>query len=99
MQSDQDSELVAAVLRDLEAAADRCAAALAEADATTFSVDLGDVLAVANTEGRLVELTLSPGVISRYSAGELAAHLNGAFAALRDEIVADFRTRYAGILR
>lgn len=98
MQGDSDSELVAAVLRDLAEAADRCAAALAEAEATTFSVDLGDVVAVADTEGRLVGLTLSPAVTSTYSPHELAARLNGAFAALRDAIAADFRSRYAAML-
>lgn len=97
MQDDQT--LVAAVLRDLADAAARCEVALAESSSTTYSVDVGDAVAVANSDGRLVGLTLSPSVTCTYSPSELAARLNGAFAALREGIEADFRTRYDGMMR
>lgn len=91
-----DKELVEAVLRDLSEAADRWEALVAEAESVTYSVDLGDVYAVVNCDGRLIELRLQPGVVTDYSHDELAQRLNVAIAALRDEAEADYRERYGG---
>lgn len=93
-----DRELVDAVLRDLEAAADRWEALVAQAERVTYSVDLGDVRAVANSDGKLVDLYLDPGVTSAYTHGELASRLNSVFAALRAEVVDDYQSRYGGEL-
>ena len=92
-----DSEHVAGVLRELDEAADRWAALLAEADATTFTVDMGDIRAVANADGRLINLTLHSSVTVDYTHGELAARINAAFAALRAEAATDFRARYGAV--
>ena len=92
-------DLVDAVLRELSAAADRWEAVVAEAETTTYSVDLGDVHAVANSDGQLVELTLHPTVTTDYTHGELADRLNLAFTALREEARADYEARYGGGLR
>ncbi len=92
-------ELVDAVLRDLSEAADRWEAVVALAETTTYSVDLGDIHAVANSDGRLIELTLHPAVTSDYSHGELADRLNLAFTALREEAQSDYESRYGGGLR
>lgn len=89
-----DKELVESVLRDLRAAAEKWEAFVAEAENTTYSVDLGDVRAVANSDGRLLELTLHPCVISDYTYSELADRLNVVFTALREEAESDFATRY-----
>ncbi|MCV7319005.1 DUF2710 family protein [Mycolicibacterium confluentis] len=93
-----DKALVEAVLRELSEAADMWEALVAEAERITFTVDMGDIHAVANVDGKLVELTLHP-KITEYSHDELAQRLNVAFAALRDEAVADNATRYGGGLR
>jgi hypothetical protein len=94
-----DKELVESVLRDLSEAADRWEALVAEAEAITYSVDLGDIHAVANADGRLVELTLHPDVVTGYTHGQLADRLNLVFTALRDEAVAENRARYGGEIR
>ncbi|MGV0627698.1 DUF2710 family protein [Mycolicibacter minnesotensis] len=89
-----DKDLVESVLRDLREAAEKWEALVADAENTTYSVDLGDIRAVANADGRLVELTLHPCVVSDYTHGELADRLNAAFTALREEAQADFEGRY-----
>lgn len=94
-----DRELVDAVLRDLAEAADRWEAVLEQAATITYSVDMGDVAAVANADGKLVGLTLHPDVTRNYSHHELAARLNVAFDALREEAQEDYRARYGGTLQ
>lgn len=89
-----DLEIVAGILRDLDEATERWAALVAEADSTTFSVDMGDIQAVANSDGRLIRLTLHSSVTTDYTHGELASRLDAAFAALRSRVDADFRARY-----
>lgn len=93
-----ESDLVGAVLRDLQEAADRWEAVIAEAANITYSVDLGDIQAVANCDGKLVDLTLHPSVMTTYSHHELAERLNLALAALREEALDDYRARYGGTL-
>lgn len=94
-----DRDLVDAVLRDLREAAEKWEALVAEAESITYSVDLGDVYAVANADGRLIELTLHPGVVTDYTHTELTDRLNLAFTALREEAQADYEQRYGGGLR
>lgn len=89
-----DKDLVESVLRDLREAAEKWEALVAEAENTTYSVDLGDVRAVVNSDGRLLELTLHPCVVSDYTHRELADRLNMAFTALREEAETDFAARY-----
>ena len=93
-----DKALVGRVLRDLDEAAQRWEAILAEAGQVRFAADLGDIRAVADSDGRLVELTLQPSVTTDYSHVELAQRLNAAFEALREDVIADYRARYGGIL-
>lgn len=93
-----ERELVESVLRDLAEAADRWEALVAQAETVTYTVDLGDIRAVANSDGKLVDLNLAPGVTSDYSHGELAGRINTAFAALRAEVEDDYLTRYGGEL-
>jgi hypothetical protein len=94
-----DRELVDSVLRDLDEAAQRWEALVAEAESVTYSVDMGDIQAVANSDGKLIGLTLHPGVTTDYTHIELAERLNVAFAALRDEVEDDYQARYGGELR
>jgi Protein of unknown function (DUF2710) len=89
-----DKDLVESVLRDLSEAADRWEALVAHAETVTYSVDLGDIHAVANADGRLVELTLHPDVMTGYTHGQLADRLNLAITALRNEAAAENRARY-----
>lgn len=91
-----DKDLVESVLRDLREAAEKWEALVAEAENTTYSVDLGDVRAVANSDGRLLELTLHPCVVSDYTYSELSERLNVVFTALREEAESDFAARYGG---
>jgi hypothetical protein len=93
-----DRVLVESVLRELSAAADKWEALLAQAETVTYSVDLGDIQAVANSDGRLLKLTLHPGVMTGYAHGELADRLNLAIAALREEAEAENQERYGGRL-
>ncbi|CAM3049071.1 hypothetical protein BST27_14740 [Mycobacterium intermedium] len=90
----RDQDLVESVLRELSETADRWEALVAQAETVTYSVDLGDIHAVANSDGRLLRLTLDPSVMTGYAHGELAERLNLAFAALRDEAEAENRARY-----
>ena len=94
-----DRDLVDAVLRELSEAAERWEALVAQAETITYSVDLGDIHAVANSDGKLIELTLHPAVVTDYSHGELSDRLNLAFAALREEAETDNQARYGGGLR
>ena len=94
-----DKDLVESVLRELSEAADKWEALVAQAETITYSVDLGDVRAVANSDGRLLELTLHPGVMTGYAHAELADRLNLAIAALREEAEAENRARYGGQLQ
>lgn len=80
-------------------AADRWEALVAQAETVTYSVDLGDLVAVTNSDGKLVELSLHPGVMREYNHAELADRLNLAFTALREEAETDYATRYGGALR
>ncbi|MGC2655821.1 MAG: DUF2710 family protein [Mycobacterium sp.] len=94
-----DKDLVESVLRDLSEAADKWEALVAEAETVTYSVDLGDIRAVANSDGRLVDLTLHPDVMTGYTHGELAERLNLAISALREEAKTENEARYGGGLR
>jgi len=94
-----DKDLVDAVLRDLSEAADKWEALVAQAGTVTYSVDLGDVHAVANSDGRLLRLTLHPGVMTGYTHGELADRLNLAIAALREEAATQNEATYGGPLQ
>jgi len=94
-----DKALVDDVLRELREAADKWEALVAEAERISYSVDLGDIRAIVNSDGRLVELTLDPDAMSSYTHYELAERLNAAFAALREEALADNAARYGGPLR
>ncbi|MDP7723094.1 DUF2710 family protein [Mycobacterium sp. TY814] len=97
--SGSDADLVDAVLRELSEAADKWEALVAQAETVTYSVDLGDVHAVVNSDGRLLELTLHPDVMTGYAPGELADRLNLAIAALREEAEAENQARYGGRLQ
>jgi Protein of unknown function (DUF2710) len=94
-----DRALVESVLRELSEAADKWEALVAQAETITYSVDLGDIQAVANADGRLLKLALHPEVMMGYGHGELAERLNLAIAALRDEAEAENRERYGGPLQ
>jgi len=94
-----DRDLVESVLRELSEAADKWEALVAQAEAVTYSVDLGDIYAVANSDGRLLELTLHPGVMTGYAHGELADRLNIAIGALREEAEVENRASYGGPLQ
>ncbi len=87
------------MLRELREAADRWESLVAEAEQTTYSVDLGDVSAAINADGKLVDLTLGPRVTTEYTHNELSDRLNIAFAAMRAEAEADNELRYGGELR
>jgi hypothetical protein len=91
-----DKDLVESVLRELSEAADKWEALVGQAETITYSVDLGDIHAVANSDGRLVELTLHPSVMAGYSHSQLADKLNLAIAALREEAEAENQARYGG---
>ncbi len=93
-----DNELVEAVLRDLAEAADRWEAILEQAATITYRVDMGDLQAVANSDGKLVDLALHASVQS-YSHHELSERLNLAFEALREEAQEDYAARYGGTLQ
>ena len=95
----RDRDLVEAVLRELSDAADKWEALVAQAETITYSVDLGDIQAVVNSDGRLLKLTLHPGVMTGYAHGELADRLNLAIAALREEAESENRARYGGHLQ
>jgi hypothetical protein len=95
----KDRDLVESVLRELNEAADRWEALVAQAETVTYSVDLGDVHAVANADGKLLDLTLHPGVMTGYTHGELTERLNLAITALREEAAAENQARYGGPLR
>lgn len=94
-----DKELVDSVLRDLAEAADRWEALVAQSETVTYSVDMGDMQAVADSDGKLVNLSLEPGITHRYSHNELAERMNTAFDALRTEVEDDYQSRYGGELR
>lgn len=94
-----DRDLVESVLRDLNETADKWEMLLAQAESVTYSVDLGDVHAAANSDGRLLNLVLHPDVMTGYTHGELADRVNIAIAALREQAEADSKEAYDGPLR
>lgn len=94
-----DKDLVESVLRELDEAADKWEALVGQAETVTYSVDLGDIRAVADADGRLVELALHPAVMSGYTHGELADRLNLAVAAMREEAHAENLARYGEALQ
>lgn len=89
-----DREDVDALIRDLEDLSARWEADLAAADGVTFSVDMGDIQAAANSDGKLIQLTLHPDAMVAYTHTELADRLNTAFAALREEALSDHEARF-----
>ena len=94
-----DKVLVETLLRDMNEVEELWEPLIVEAESTTYAVDMGDIHALANSDGKLIELTLQPNVMTDYSHGELADRINVAFAALRDEVQDDYRLRYGGGLR
>src|SRR5271154_6570511 len=94
-----NKHLVKSFLRELSEAADKWEALVGQAETITYSVDLGDIQAVSNSDGRLLELALHPSVMSGYTHGELADRLNLAIAALREEAEAENQARYGGALQ
>jgi hypothetical protein len=94
-----DKDLVESVLRELSEAADKWEELVGQAETITYSVDLGDIQVVVDSDGRLVDLTLHPAVVSGYNHGELAERLNLAIAALREEVETENEARYGGTLR
>ena len=94
-----DRALVESLLRELDETEERWKADLARAEAVTYSVDTTDIHAVADCDGKLIELTLNPAVVSDYSHWELAERLNVVFAALREEAEHDHQRRYGGTLQ
>jgi hypothetical protein len=94
-----DKDIVESVLRELSEAADKWEALVGEAETITYSVDLGDIHAVINSDGRLVELTLHPNVMAGYAHRDLADRLNLAVAALREEAEAENEARYGGAVQ
>ena len=95
----EGNALVEAVLRDLREAADRWEALVAEAENITYAIELEDVSAVINADGRLLDLMLGANTVGEYTHDELADRLNTAFRLLRDEARADNQTRYGSELR
>src|SRR5438445_6068285 len=95
----RDKDLVENVLRELSEAADKWEALVGQAETVTYSVDLGDIHAVVNSDGRLVELTLHPAVMAGYTHSELADRLNLAIAALREEAEEENQARYGGTVQ
>lgn len=93
-----DKTLVDDILRELRDAADKWETLVAEAERITYTVDLGDIHATVNSDGKLVELILGPHVMTNYTHRELADRLNIAFAALRHEAETDNAARYGGRL-
>ncbi len=59
---------------------------------------LGDIRAVADSDGKLVDLALHPAVTTHYTHVGLAERMNTAFAALRAEVEEDYQARYGGEL-
>lgn len=94
-----DKDLVEKVLRELSEAADKWEALVGQAETVTYSVDLGDIHAAVNSDGRLVKLALHPGVMSGYNHSELADRLNLAIAALREEAEAENQALYGGAVQ
>jgi uncharacterized protein YjaZ len=94
-----DKDLVEKVLRELSEAADKWEALVEQAETVTYSVDLGDIHAVVNSDGRLVTLSLHPTVMAGYTHSELAERLNLAVAALREEAEAENQARYGGAVQ
>jgi hypothetical protein len=94
-----DRDLVEKVLRELSEAADKWEALVGQTETVTYSVDLGDIHAVINSDGRLVRLILHPAVVSGYTHSELADRLNLAIAALREEAEAENQARYGGAVQ
>jgi hypothetical protein len=94
-----NKDLVESVLRELSEAAAKWEALVGQAETITYSVDLGDIQAVINSDGRLVELTLHPSVMAGYTHGQLADRLNLAIAALREEAEAENQARYGGAVQ
>lgn len=93
-----DNALVDEILRELRDAATKWEKLVAEAERITYSVDLGDIHATVNSDGKLVELILDSRVMSEYTHGELVDRLNMAFSALRQEAETDNAVRYGGRL-
>jgi len=94
-----DKDLVESVLRELSEAADKWESLVGQAETITYSVDLGDLQVVVDSDGRLLQLTLHPTVMSGYTHGELADRLNLAIAALREQVEAENKARYGGALQ
>jgi hypothetical protein len=94
-----DKALVDDILRELREAADKWETLVADAERITYTVDLGDIHATVNSDGKLVELILDPQVMTDYTHGELADRLNVAFSALRHEAETDNAARYGGRLQ
>jgi hypothetical protein len=91
-----DKALVEQVLADLTSNLEKWEAVLAAQESVTFTADWGDIYAVCNADGRLMELALAPDVMSSYTDRELTDRLNSAFEALRKEAEADFDQNYDG---
>lgn len=89
-----DKAIVDEALALMKASAEKWEAILAEQDATTFEATLGDVAGVVNIDGRLIELSLAPDVMTTYTHPELQDRINTLLGALHQAVLDDYETRY-----
>lgn len=93
-----DRDVVDSVLRELSDAADKWEALVAQAENVKYAFELGDIQAVTNADGRLVDLSIHSSVMLGYSNVELTSRLNVAIHALRTQTEADNRLWCDGYL-
>ena len=91
-----DRAFVDSLMGDISTNLQRWADQLAAQAPVTYEADLGDVYAVVDRDGRLVELALSPDVMSAYTSVQLTARINAVIEALREQVRADAEHIFGG---
>lgn len=89
-----DKALVDETLDQIKASVDKWEAILAEMEASTFEASLGDVAGVVNSDGRLIEFSLAPDVMSTYTYTELQDRINTLLGALHQAVLDDYAERW-----
>ncbi|GAT07618.1 DUF2710 family protein [Mycolicibacterium novocastrense] len=89
-----DKAFVDQTLAELRENAEKWEDFLAAQELETFTADLGDIYAMCDLDGQLLDLKMAADVMTSYTYIELQARLNAVFEALRKEAQAEFKRTY-----
>lgn len=94
----EDNEHVERVMAEMKATYEQWEELLEAQGAITFEADFGDIYALVNQDGRLLQLSFAADVMSSYTFIELQARVNALIGVLADAVYEEHHNTFGGIL-